>query len=224
MHTPADDWESFFHVLSWVVLRFTRHGLRPGQLANELRYTYDSAYVYNGEIHSGGGKRSSVKSRHMPSGAEIPPGPLFDLLEELADVFAGRYEDPPSRKTQEQYERILQLVARDRSLEAIVTDQLVKLYRDRKEKLKASWMLKRFRDAVDSDSWDLGPEGQRFENLLNEVDEEPVTKKRSSEFGTGMPATKKRQCEYYVTDVPRQSKRYNMSPNSGGNATNLGGR
>ncbi|KAF8798322.1 hypothetical protein BYT27DRAFT_7177818, partial [Phlegmacium glaucopus] len=41
VHTAADDWESFFHVLSWVVLRFTRHGLTSARLTNELRNTYD---------------------------------------------------------------------------------------------------------------------------------------------------------------------------------------
>ncbi|KAF8222203.1 hypothetical protein L208DRAFT_1082801, partial [Tricholoma matsutake] len=40
-HTPADDWESFFHVLSWVVLRFTKHGLDSARLTYELRTIYD---------------------------------------------------------------------------------------------------------------------------------------------------------------------------------------
>jgi hypothetical protein len=45
VYTPADDWESFFHVLSWVALRFTVHGLTSAKLTHELRNTYDDVIL-----------------------------------------------------------------------------------------------------------------------------------------------------------------------------------
>ena len=202
MHTPADDWESFFHVLSWVVLRFTRHGLTQAKLTNDLRDNYDRSYMDTGEIQGGQNKKEKIISRYMSTDAKIPPGPLLDLLKDLVDVCAVRYEDPPPGEAQERYELLLQLV--DPSFASVLVDNPVKLYNDRKKKLDASWMLERFRDAANSGAWDLGPEGQRFVNPLVLVNEEPVTKKRQSE---------------YETDVPRQPKRFKVSLNGGDNET-----
>src|SRR6266446_8452428 len=85
-HTPADDWESFFHVLSRVVLRFKRHGLTSAKLTNELRNTYDDSYLDGGRVYGGEKKKSRIKSRFMSTAAQIPPGALFDLLKDLVDI------------------------------------------------------------------------------------------------------------------------------------------
>jgi len=191
-HTPADDWESFFHVLSWVVLRFTRHGLNPAQLTNELRNTYDDSYMDRGKVYGGENKKKSIKSRFISSDAQITPGPLLDLLKDLVDVCAVRYEDPPTREGQERYELSLQAVARDPSLAALIVDHPIKQYYDRKENLRASWMLERFREAASSQAWNMGPEGQRFENPLTHADERVITTKRRSELGSNMPRQSKR--------------------------------
>jgi hypothetical protein len=191
-HTPADDWESFFHVLSWVVLRFTKHGLDSARLTHELRTTYDDWYMDHGKVYGGGNKEKSIKSRFISTNAQVPPGPLLDLLKDLVDVCAVRYEDPPTREGQERYELYLQAVARDPSLVALIVDHPIKHYHDRKEKLKASWILGRFREAANSEAWDLGVEGQHFENPLNRVDEVVITTKRPSEFEPDMPRQSKR--------------------------------
>lgn len=200
-HTPADDWESFFHVLSWVVLRFTKHGLTSAELTHELRNTYDDSYLDGGKVYGGKNKKSSIKSRFISTDARIPPGPLLDLLKDLVDVCAVRYEDAPPGDEQNEYDRLclLEGVARDPSLMRFIAQQQ---YYDRKEKLKASWMLGRFRDAVDSGSWDLGPEGQRCENTLVHLDEVVITTKRPSEF---------------ENDMPRQSKRFKPTVDDGDN-------
>jgi hypothetical protein len=196
-HTPADDWESFFHVLSWIVLRFTRHGLNPAQLTDELRSTYDGSYVDGGKVYGGENKKKSIKSRFISSDAQVPPGPLLDLLKDLVDVCAIRYEDPPSSEDQEEYKLFLQ-DGRDTKYHPC------KRYQERTEKLKASWMLDRFREAANSQAWDMGPEGQRVENPLNRVDELAITTKRQTE---------------YETDMPRQSKRFKPMLDGGDNAT-----
>ena len=200
-HIPADDWESFFHVLSWVVLRFTRHGLTSAKLTDELRNTYDSSYLDGGKVYGGGNKMKSIKSRFISTGTQIPSGPLLDLLKDLVDVCAVRYEDAPSK---DEYDLLLQDVARDPSLMRFIAKHppAIKHYYDRMEKLKASWMLSRFRDAVNSCNWDLGPDGQRHENALVHVGEVVITTKRPSEF---------------ETDIPRQKKRFKPTMDGGDN-------
>jgi hypothetical protein len=186
-HVPADDWESFLHVLSWVVLRFTKHGLTSAELTNELRNTYDDSYFDGGKVYGGWNKMKSIISRFVSSKAQIPPGPLLDLLKDLVDVCAVRYEDAPPEDEQNQYDFLLQDVAQDPSLMRFIAKHPIKNYYDRKERLNASWMLGRFMDAVNNGSWDLGPEGQRHKNTLVHVDEDRIKNKRPSEFQTDMP-------------------------------------
>ena len=172
-HTPADDWESFFHVLSWVVLRFTRHGLDPSLLTAELATTYDFSYMRGDKDYGGENKESRIIMRFMSTKAQIPPGPLLDLLKDLVDVFAVRYEVEPSEEEKKAYDLRLQSLPRDPSGEPLmhlVAGDFVKSFYDRKEKLTASWMLGRFKDAVNSATWDLGLNGQRFENPLVHTD------------------------------------------------------
>jgi hypothetical protein len=185
--------ESFFHVLSWVALRFTKHGLDSAQLTHKLRNIYDDSYVDGGKVYGGENKEESIKSRFISSRARLLPGPLLDLLKDLVDVLAVRYDDPPPREDEEEYDLLLQAVARDSSLIRFADNHSFKRYRDRKENLKASWMLERFREAVNSEAWDMGPEGQRFENPLIQVDDVVITTKRPSQF---------------EPDIPRQSKRF----------------
>ena len=202
VHIPADDWESFFHVLSWVVLRFTRHGLTSAKLTNELRNTYDDSYLDGGKVYGGENKMKNIKSRFISTDTQIPSGPLLDLLKDLVDVCAVRYEDAPSGDETKEYDLLLQDVARDPSLMRFMAKHPIKHYYDRKERLRASWMLNRFRDAVNSQSWDLGPDGQRHENTLVHVDEVVITTKRPSEF---------------ETDIPRQNKRFKPTMDGGDN-------
>ena len=186
-HIPADDWESFFHVLSWVVLRFTKHGLTSAKLTNELRNTYDESYLDGGKVYGGENKMKNIKSRYISTYAQIPSGPLLDLLKDLVDVCAVRYEDAPPEDEKDEYDLLLKDVAQEPSLMRFMAKHPIKHYYDRKERLSASWMLSRFRDAVNSQSWDLGPDGQRHENTLVHVDEVVITTKRPSEFETEVP-------------------------------------
>jgi hypothetical protein len=134
------------------------------------------SYLDDGKVYGGGNKESSIKSRFISTDARIPPGPLLDLLKDLVDVCAVRYEDAPSGEDQKKYDVLLQHVARDPSLMRFLAKHPVKDYYDRKERLNASWMLGRFRDAVDSGTWDLGLEGQRCENTLVHVNEVVITR------------------------------------------------
>ena len=175
-----------------MVLRFTKHGLDSAQLTHELRNTYDDWYIAHGKVYGGRNKAKSIEARFISKDARIPPGPLLDLLKDLVDVCAVRYEDPPPREDQDEYELFLQDVARDSSLERFADKYPFKRYQDRREKLKALWLVERFREAVNNQAWNTGPEGQRFENPLAQVDEVVITTKRPSEFEPDMPRQSKR--------------------------------
>ena len=80
-------------------------------------------------------------------------------------TLAVRYDDPPPRADEEEYDFLLQAVpvARDSSLVRFADKHPFKRYQDRKEKLKASWMLERFREVVNSQTSGMGygARGQR---------------------------------------------------------------
>ena len=162
-----------------------------------LETIYDAGYVVKGKAYGGKNKARGIRSRFISEEVQIPPGPLLDLLGDLVDVFALPYERPPSEADQEEYQHWLQELARDQSLKTFIAKHPVKLYLDRKERLTATWLLGKFREAVNSPSWSMGPESQRFENPLRRLDP-PVRKKRSSAFEFEM-------------DIPRQRKRFKSS-------------
>jgi hypothetical protein len=146
----------------------------------ELRNTYDDAYMDEGKVYGGANKRMRIQCRFISRSAEFPPGPLLDLLRDLVDVLAVRYEVPPLPDDAKNYNFLVQKAAQDSSLAVLVAKHPVKNFNDRKENLKASWMLERYREAANSRAWNVGPEGQRFENPLTKVDEMIITTKRPS--------------------------------------------
>ena len=69
-------------------------------MTRELRATYDDSYVRGDKDYGGENKESRIKSRFMSTRAQISLGPLLDLLKDLVDVCAVRYEDAPSGEEQ----------------------------------------------------------------------------------------------------------------------------
>ena len=68
---------------------------------------------------------------------------------------AVRYDDPLLRKQEEVYDFFLQNVTPDSEsfLIRFADNHPFKCYQDRKEELKASRMLERFREAANSQAW-----------------------------------------------------------------------
>jgi hypothetical protein len=176
-----------------VTLRFTIHGLDSERLTKQLQDIYDSCYLKGGDVFGGTTKKLSITSRFISEDVQIPPGPLLDLLRDLVDVHALRYERPPSAKDQEAYDAFIEKHSGDRSVEIVVSNHPIRRYYDRQKKLSASWMLERFREATSSPNWGTGPETWRVENPLVRSDGPVITKKRSNAF---------------ETDIPRQSKKF----------------
>ncbi|KAF8633810.1 hypothetical protein AX17_004352 [Amanita inopinata Kibby_2008] len=88
-HDRVDDIESFYHVLSWVVLRFVQHGMRPSILAHYLNGYFDEAIPENGQY----------------------------LLEVLRKTLLARYlENPEMRKKYSHLRHQLMTLPRDEAL------------------------------------------------------------------------------------------------------------
>ena len=134
----------------------------------------------HGKLYGGENKQKSIKSRFVSTNAQVPPGPLLDLIKDLVDVCAVCYEDPPPSEDQEAYELFLRAIARDPSLVSFATQYPFKRYQGRKKKLTARRTLDRFMGAANSGVWDTGPEGQQFETPLTWVDEVVIKVKRGS--------------------------------------------
>jgi hypothetical protein len=95
VHTLADDLESFLHVLSWVALRFTPHGLSTKALTDLLVSMFDHSYEEDGFARGGDIKRDClIGGRVMKSNFQQEK--LSTLIKVLTATCAVRYEDPPS--------------------------------------------------------------------------------------------------------------------------------
>ena len=93
-------------------------------------------------ILAGNMKEMSIKSRFISSSAAgILPGPLLDLLRDLVDVLATRYDDPPPREKEDEYTLFQTMPRNSFYLRRLVDKYPFKLFQNRKEKTKASWML-----------------------------------------------------------------------------------
>jgi hypothetical protein len=143
IHTLADDLESFLHVLSWVMLRYTPHDLDSETLTDFLIDMFD--HSYEGENRSARGGRS--KMAYLMSGLVPKSGfrhPLLPaLLKELTETCAVRYEERPPDETDNVDEEENQLNA-----------LLRKKYEQRLAALGSSdWMLETFRKALDGGGW-----------------------------------------------------------------------
>jgi len=65
VHELADDPESAFWVLLWLLLRYTEHNLSPDELADDLRM-FDKTHWVNG-ASKGGNLKERVISSNLPS-------------------------------------------------------------------------------------------------------------------------------------------------------------
>jgi hypothetical protein len=88
IHTLQDDPESFLHVLSWVVLRFTPHELSPLQLTSIIATVFDAAFRGDdGSVDPGPAKTDFIVSNRITiDRIGIPPGELWNLLISLTPI------------------------------------------------------------------------------------------------------------------------------------------
>ena len=183
VHTLADDLESFLHVLSWVALRFTPHGLSSKALTDLLVSMFDHSYEDDGYSRGGTAKRNNlIGAQILKSDFQHPILPA--LLEELTATCAVRYEKSPPDKELEAYHE-LQVQQSDMLRNLFVQNSAAAKYERKIAALENSdWMIKTFNEALaDVSAWpseDRSDPNPLYQRKLR-------GRKRKSEDGDVMP-------------------------------------
>ena len=142
-----DDRESCLHVLTWTALRYTNHTISQGDLKGLLR-PFDEAYEENDSVKGGKLKKGSLLERDIPERVKFDGRPHLDeLIAELTETFAVRYEKKPSEKRIREFER-------SRDSGASVVNDIVFIHRERMDSLKRpGWLVETFKRHLDPGSW-----------------------------------------------------------------------
>src|SRR5258708_7806080 len=102
-HDFRDDLESSIYVLLWTILMYSRVGNRdivPAFLSGTLD---PAAYKNNGGVS----KKDFLKGRSFLEEVCFTVSPLDTLIYSLAELFAVRYEDPPSEEARNMLKPLL---------------------------------------------------------------------------------------------------------------------
>ncbi|KAK7023387.1 hypothetical protein VNI00_016802 [Paramarasmius palmivorus] len=164
----ADDLESFYHVLTWLALRFTRHQLSTTSLSALIKEIFDEdEYSYHYDRYMGGrGKRRHLSIGDMDD-VKFADRELAELLDDLADVLRVRYQSEPSDEQVRAFEDKKVLLAKELErarlspdakmpydelreiFDWVLKSERVGKYRESTERLRTSdWMRDRFRDTA----------------------------------------------------------------------------
>ncbi|KAK7433817.1 hypothetical protein VKT23_020533 [Stygiomarasmius scandens] len=93
-HTVKDDLESFFHVLAWISLQYTQHGLESDVLSQHLHDVYDDLRISTGKVTGGNKKETSMCAQELAKAGFVPSA-FRDLLVDLEETCAARYLHVP---------------------------------------------------------------------------------------------------------------------------------
>uniref|UniRef100_A0A0W0GB29 Protein kinase domain-containing protein n=1 Tax=Moniliophthora roreri TaxID=221103 RepID=A0A0W0GB29_MONRR len=230
-HELADDLESFYHVLTWVTLRYTPHGLDDGKLV-ELIYRYfdDSWFdAASGKTRGGQLKRAYLTQREMRN-AELPQGELAQLIDDLAILLRIRYEDSPSAEEIQVFESLqaqAKLLSKDDGkldgfMQSLFERDPVWQYREKMKLLQTShWIRNRFRQSADrrhvmKDTWtrdrDLGPPGTTSMRRPKESEAYTNQPKQPRKYGFKSPEGTEETPSAALVELP-DSKRPKQLPN-----------
>ncbi|KAG7085459.1 hypothetical protein E1B28_003020 [Marasmius oreades] len=210
VHELADDLESFYHVLVWVVLRFTPHPMAKRDLMELLQAWFDEAHARTGDVHVGGKQKGMYfESSYIRTKSQLPEGELRNLIVDLEAVLRIRYAEQP-QKTDIQG---LELLEEMYSLRVI--DERV--YRDQKnanpawkythytERLTShAWMVSRFRQAASLRSRMLDGRVVHDVTASDQHKKEIQARKRSSELECDQedqPPARRRKLDRAAKDV-----------------------
>ena len=188
-----DDRESCLHVLTWTALRLTNHTISKGRSSDFLR-PFDKEYENEDSVRGGELKTGFPVSRKIPRLVKFDHRPHLDkLIEELTEVFAVRYEKPPSHDHVRGLER-----ARADNVDPSIMRLLPAFdYQKRLDDIAApSWLVDTFRRYLDADSWP------------------PSDKARGQPMGTGSNKKRERERGKLEQRIPRM-KSQRLSDGSG---------
>ncbi|EEB94742.1 hypothetical protein MPER_06395, partial [Moniliophthora perniciosa FA553] len=100
-HMLADDLESFYHVLCYLILLSGQHNLSPSAVSAQISYVYNHRWIYRGRMIGGTRKIVCFKDRWMTDKASLVEGAVKDLVVGLEDMFARRYNPDGVQGVQE---------------------------------------------------------------------------------------------------------------------------
>ena len=171
-----DDRESCLHVLTWTALRFTKHTCSEGDSSMFLR-AFDEEYEDEKGVKGGDLKRGFLATREIPRMVKFDRRPQLDvLLEELTEVFAVRYEKPPSAHQLQALER-----AQAANIDPSIMSGLTAFNHQKRaddDLVAPSWLVDTFRRHLNADFWPPSDEARG----------QPIgtgsSKKRAREQGT----------------------------------------
>ncbi|KAK0211571.1 hypothetical protein IW262DRAFT_1486011 [Armillaria fumosa] len=103
-HTIVDDRESSLWVLLYVALRYTPNPLHPVALHHDLNLWFQDFVPGPRGDTGGAGKRAVLKDKEALPSFDVQG--LNELLRELADVFAVRYQPEPTAQQIQNYEAL----------------------------------------------------------------------------------------------------------------------
>ena len=153
-----DDRESCLHVLTWTALRSTKHTCSEGVKGGDL-------------------KRGFLATREIPRVVKFDRRPHLDaLIRELTEVFAARYEEPPSADQLQALER-----AQAANIDPSIMSGLTAFNHQKRaddDLVAPSWLVDTFRRHLNADFWPPSDEARG----------QPIgtgsSKKRAREQGT----------------------------------------
>ncbi|KAG7097890.1 hypothetical protein E1B28_005203 [Marasmius oreades] len=198
IHELADDLESFYHVLVWVVLKFTPHPLHKHFLMHLLQTRFDETIPRTGQVPVGGGQKAlHFESSYMQNTSQLPQGELRNLIVDLEAVLRIRYAKPTKAETEalELWEGLYS--------EGSIDEQK---YRSQKhanyawqhsqyaERLTShAWMLSRFRQTASLKDRMLDQRVVHDVTPSNQSEQETRVRKRSSELESEDPPPAQRR-------------------------------
>jgi hypothetical protein len=176
LHELADDRESAYWVLIWVLLRYTQHNLSPDKLAERMS-TFDETLWMDGT--ASGGNLKVVALLYKSEQVEFADRPgLRELINNLADIFFVRYRGKPSEKA----------FKSKKLLSATFLSEADSNYEMDVASLKSDpqWLVRTLRDATSNGDWPTndGPVKQEVGSIG------PGNRKYQGD-GTSQPNSKK---------------------------------
>ncbi|KZP26631.1 hypothetical protein FIBSPDRAFT_1040664 [Athelia psychrophila] len=158
-HTIMDDRESALHLLTWLVLRHVKHNLSPEKTTSLLAAFDEVAWDYEGVATGGYQKRS-----HLVAGCQVPSELSFEhedvchlkgLINNLATIFAVRYQQAPSDKHSATLEKFQEMLKDDpAALKLFKASHVSHIYDTNMALLKKlGWLVNTLRDHITSHKW-----------------------------------------------------------------------
>ncbi|KAF8509369.1 hypothetical protein BU17DRAFT_70468 [Hysterangium stoloniferum] len=165
----ADDLESFFYVLVWIALRYTKHGFFKNALTDMLHAAFDHHYLDpDGAAKGGDRKKVEVCFSDPFQVSRLFNVPLKEMIETLAITFAVRYEKAPKARDIVQYRQLFEregssdvkpvALGKPADDDAIFSALLAGKYLKRLATLKRSdWMESELTTALQNSGWTYVP-------------------------------------------------------------------